>query len=69
MAEACVLYGSQGSSLLFGGGSWRPGILSLVENANKFIFRFVYPFDTTFYYFHVPKRLRKQNNEEFEIII
>ena len=36
MTEACVLYGGQGGSLLFGGGSflfdggsWRPGIPSL----------------------------------------
>ena len=29
MAEARVQYGSQGGSILYGGGSWRPGIPSL----------------------------------------
>ena len=34
MAEARVLYGGQGGSILYGGGSWRPGIPSLVHQAS-----------------------------------
>ena len=39
MAEARVLYGSQGGLLLYGGGLWRPGILSLIQLALEFPFR------------------------------
>ena len=35
MAEARVLYGSQGDSLLHGGGSWRQGIPSLLGHGTR----------------------------------
>ena len=37
MAEARVLYGGQGGSILYGGGSWRPGIPFLIRNTSMLV--------------------------------